>query len=218
VLPDHAPEARADAVGILRALGVDVIEEVRVEGVEPDAVHLTDGRAFPGRAVWCGGFVPARIAEDADLAAGARGEILVDGTLRSRTDARIFAAGDVARVEGQAHLRMGCVTAMPMGAHAAGSILAALHGRDAADFQFRFLLQCVSLGRRQGLVQRTDPFDRPLPRFYRGRSGAFIKEQINRFTVRALEWEQRLPGIYRWPRPPGAAARSPRERFSGAGS
>ncbi len=213
VLPDHAPAARVYAVGVLRALGVRLREETRVVAIERDAVHLADGEAIVGRPVWCAGFVPHPIAYDADLAAAPSGQILVDATLRSRSDPRIFAAGDVARVEGSAHLRMGCVTAMPMGAHAADSIVARLRGKEADAFRFRFLVQCLSLGRRQGLVQTVDPWDRALPRFFRGRTGAWIKERVCRLSVGALEWEQRLPGLYRWPRPPLQHGAPLRERL-----
>lgn len=204
VLPDHAPAARIYAVRVLEALGVQVTEGVRIAAIERDAVHLTGGDVITGRAVWCGGFVPTPIAEDSGLAAGPAGEILVDATLRSRSDPRIFAAGDVARVEGLSHLRMGCATAMPMGAHAADSILAALQGREPEPFRFRFLIRCMSLGRRQGLVQFTDPIDQAVPRFVGGRTGAWMKEQVSRLPVLGLRWEKRLPGLYRWPHPPAA--------------
>ena len=213
LLPDHAPGAQADAVAVLRSLGVRIVEHARVEAIDRDAVHLEDGREIPGRAVWCGGFVPVAIGDEAGLRTAPGGQLSVDATLRT-SDRRIFAAGDVARVEGMPHLRMGCATAMPLGAHAAKSILAELRGEGAPPFAFAFLVQCLSLGRKRGLIQRTDPWDRALDSFVRGRAGAFVKERISRFTVHALRWEQRVPGLYRWPQPPRAQRLALSERLS----
>jgi len=202
VLPDHTDGARRYAVEVLRRLGVRIVEHARVEAIERDAVHLADGRAIPGRAIWCGGFVPSPIGGDAGLRTAPGGQVLVDATLRTASDPRLFAAGDVARVEGMPWLRMSCAAAMPMGAHAAASILAALWGRAPEPFRFAWYAQALSLGRRRGLVQRTDPWDRPLARYYGGRMAALIKEQICRLPLRALRWEQRFPGLFRWPRSP----------------
>lgn len=122
------------------------------------------------------------LAADAGLALDATGRIAVDRTLRSTTEPTIFVAGDSAA----SSLRMACATAMPTGAHAAAGVLADLGSRPARPLGFRFYLQCISLGRTDGLIQLVHADDSPRPTVLTGRTAARAKEQVVRSTVRAL--------------------------------
>jgi NADH:ubiquinone reductase (H+-translocating) len=180
ILPGHSERSRQYVREVLATLGVTLHEETAVTAVDADAVHLADGRALPGQAIWCGGF--ARHAP-----------MTVDATLRT-SDARVFGAGDQVVVAGMPEVRMGCVTAMPLGAHAADALLAVLGGREPTPFSFGFPGQCVSLGRERAVIQLTDRLDRPTHRVVRGRTAAWIKELICRLTVFAF----RVPRAYAW--------------------
>ena len=75
-----------------------------------------------------------------------------------------------------------------------------------------FAIRCISLGRRDGLVQFVHGNDELRERVVAGRLGAWVKELIcwmTRFVVRnELRWGVRL---YRWPQPqPGLTDRSGR--------
>ena len=129
-------------------------------------------------------------------------QIIVDSHLRSLTHRNIFAAGDSAWIEGKSYQgqRMSCAFAMPMGAHAADNIARLLNGEDLKPFGFKFVTQCVSLGRKKGLIQFVTDDDRPLSKILTGKTGALIKELVSRYTVWMLRLEV-LFGfrLYTWP-------------------
>lgn len=66
-----------------------------------------------------------------------------------------------------------------------------------------FTIRCVSLGRRDGLVQFTDWNDAPLPKVWTGRRSVFVKEMICRMTYWVVKNELRTGlRLYRWPTSP----------------
>jgi NADH dehydrogenase FAD-containing subunit len=111
----------------------------------------------------------------------------------------VLVAGDAAHVDSTAPIRMACATAMPMGAHAADVVAAELQGREPEPFSFRYMIQCISLGRHNGLVQMVNADDSPRERIITGRTAALVKEIICRFTVWSMALERRPAGAYRWP-------------------
>ena len=122
--------------------------------------------------------------------------IAVGPALRSLSHAGIYAAGDAAASASPAagRLRMACATALPTGAHAARAGLADLRGEEAPPLRFRFHIQCISLGRRDGLVQRVHASDSPRRQILTGPPAAAVKEQIVRSTLGALRLAVRHPG------------------------
>src|SRR5262249_29207216 len=154
------------------------------------------------------GFRAPALARAAGLPVDVAGRVRVDPTLRvpGRPDA--FVVGDAAAARGDdgRMLRMACATAMPMGAHAAEEIARAREGASPRAFRVACAIGCVSLGRRDGLVQHVDATDRPRPTVGTGRRGALVKELVCRSTVVAIRAEARLRlPVYRWPVPPRAA-------------
>ena len=98
------------------------------------------------------------------------------------------AVGDTAAVperDGK-ELRMACAPAIPIGRHAADAIASRLRGRSAASFRFRYLLQCLSLGRRDGVIQFVHADDSPRNGVLTGRAAALLKETIVRGAARAV--------------------------------
>ncbi|MGI8448833.1 MAG: FAD-dependent oxidoreductase, partial [Streptosporangiaceae bacterium] len=125
--------------------------------------------------------------------------ISVGPALRSVSHPGIYAAGDAAASASPAagRLRMACATALPAGAHAARAVLADLRGGEAPPLRFRFHIQCISLGRRDGLVQRVHADDSPRRQILTGRPAAAVKEQVVHSTVRTLRLAVRHPGAAR---------------------
>jgi NADH dehydrogenase FAD-containing subunit len=82
---------------------------------------------------------------------------------------------------------MACKTAMPMGRRAADNLAAVLTGAAPRPFAFGDSGVCVSLGRRDGVIQHRAADGRHTG-VVRGRLGAWIKESVCRFTVRALRY------------------------------
>lgn len=186
-------------------LGVEFVEETTIVSLEAGRASLADGGLIPfDLCVWAGGFEAPPLARDAGLAVDLDGRALVDPALRALSHPEIFAAGDaaVATMPDGRTLRMGCVSAMPLGAHAGESLLRRLRGEEPEPFAFGFSIRCISLGRKDGLVQFVEPDDTPLPRVWTRRRAAIVKELICRMTYAVPRWEL-LTGLrlYRWPGP-----------------
>jgi len=179
------------AVAHVRAAlaGVAVHEQVRIERVEADALIVDGARVAVAAVVWCAGFVASPLAAAAGLAVDAQGRMLVDDTLAVPGLPWLFGAGDAAAPLGPvgAPLPMACKTAMPMAATAADNLLAALHGAAPHRFRFGDTGVCVSLGRRDGVIQHRGA-QGDSRGVTRGRVGAWVKESVCRFTLRALRF------------------------------
>lgn len=194
----------------LTALGVTLHESSAVSRVEAGRVVLADGRALAfDLCINAAGFVAPPLARHAGLTVNGRGQALIDGLLRSISHPDITVIGDAAAFAPTVGVstRMGCVTAMPMGYHAASVIAESLAGRTPEPFNFGYMARCLSLGRRRGLVQSVDVDDQPQARVITGRFGALVKELICRYTVWSLHIERRVTGLY--PVPKGRRAGQP---------
>jgi NADH:ubiquinone reductase (H+-translocating) len=138
----------------------------------------------------CTSFELSPIAWDAGLRVNERGQVIVDDHLQSG-DPSIYVVGDAAFVPGR---RMSCALALPMGAYVADL----LTGATREPFHMGFAVQCISLGRNDGIVQFVTPDDAPRDSAILGRPAAWVKELICRYTILSLKMETR--GVhYRWP-------------------
>ncbi len=184
---------RAHLQRVFDRLGIEVHTGARVTRVRPDAVVLADGRTIGAElTVWATGFVVPALATQSGLAVNGHGRILVDHTLRSRSHPEIYAVGDSAaarRVGGQ-ELRMACGTGLPTAQCAADAITARLGGREPKPLKFRYVIQCISLGRRDGLIQFVHADDSPHEMVLTGGSAARFKELV----VRGALWSAQRPG------------------------
>jgi hypothetical protein len=102
---------------------------------------------------------------------------------------------------------MSCQAAEPLGGGAADTILARLRGEQPRPFTMGFVGLCLSLGRRDGVVQFEHRDDTATRVSVGGRPGARIKELICRGTVFSLRLEARRPGATRLPAAFGDPAR-----------
>lgn len=186
-------------------LGVEILDDTGIAGLEPDRALLADGNTLPfGLCVWAGGFEAPALAREAGLAVDFAGRALIDPALRAQGHPEIFVAGDAAVAtlpDGRA-IRMGCVSAMPLGAHAGETVRRLLRGQEPEPFAFGFVIRCISLGRKDGLVQYVQPDDTPLPRVRTRLAARITKELICRMTYEVPRWELRTGArLYRWPGP-----------------
>ncbi|MCC7451453.1 MAG: FAD-dependent oxidoreductase [Anaerolineae bacterium] len=182
-------------------LGITVHEYAEIRQVQADQAVTTSGAILPfDLCVWTGGFMALPLAREAGLAVNECGQILTDPYLRAISQPHIFAAGDSANPAGSCNLpiRMSCYTALPMGAHVADSLAAVLQGKPPQPFGLRYVAQCVSLGRRVGLVSNVYPDDRAKNLVVTGWLGALVKEGIMRSIPITLSLERLLPGVYQW--------------------
>ncbi len=182
---------------VFARLGIEVIENISIDHLTANVAHSTDGRVLSfDSCLWTGAFSVPKLASDAGLPVDKSGRLLVDGTLRVLNHPNIYAAGDAAATG----LRMACATALPIGAYVADHLAACVTGEAApAPFQFGYMIQCISLGRRDGLVQPVKSDDSPREYIITGRASALIKEFICRYTLWSLHQERRWPGFFSWP-------------------
>lgn len=193
-------------------LGVEVREHQQVVSIEAQCARLADRSVVPfDVCVWAGGFVAAPLLADSGFEVDGRGRALTDATLRVRGGAPIWIAGDCAAPRGAqgSELIMGCKTALPMGAHAADNVRRMLAGKPERPFGWRDAGYCLSLGRADGVISPLGADGAPTSWSVRGGIGAFVKERVNRYTIRSLHWERRGSFSYRWPKPAAARAQLP---------
>ncbi|QDY78347.1 NAD(P)/FAD-dependent oxidoreductase [Streptomyces qinzhouensis] len=190
VAAGHPTRSRTHIHKALSDLGVRVEEGTAVPG--PEAVDAD-------AVVWSASMVPnTGLAAAAGLVLDpATGRIAVDAGLRSVSHPEIYAAGDAAAAHSAAAgaLRMGCATALPTGSRAASSIISGIRGDQPGPLKFTYVVQCVSLGRRDGVIQFVRGDDSPRSRSLTGRPAARFKEQIVRSTIRTLRLARRAPGL-----------------------
>lgn len=200
-----APGGRRAVARTLDRLGVQVREDARVQRVEAGRVVLGDATELAADVtVWAGAFSVPDLARRSGLPVDASGRLRTDEALVCPGRPEIVGVGDAVAPPDQVagHIRMSCQAALPMGAHGADTVLAQLDGRRPEPLSMAFLLQCVSLGRGAGVVQFVRKDDSPRSLALRGRTGAFVKEQVCRYTVR---WVRDKAGSYRWQRGPQPA-------------
>ncbi|WP_062983419.1 NAD(P)/FAD-dependent oxidoreductase [Nocardia anaemiae] len=175
--------ARDHVRRVLERLGVEIRSDAKVIEVTPEGVRLADGAVVGAAAtVWTAGFGVPELARRSGLAVDGHGRVLTDETLRSISHPDVYAAGDAAVIAGPGgrELRMACATALPTGKYAADAVVARLAGRAPRELRFRYFFQCISLGRRDGVIQFLHADDSPGRTVLTGRTAAWFKEQIVR--------------------------------------
>ena len=79
-----------------------------------------------------------------------------------------------------------------MGERAAKTVAARIGGMSADAFEFSYSFRCVSLGRKDGLIQFVDSRDRPVEQVWTGERGAVWKEYICRRTLAGIGFDSDL--------------------------
>ncbi|MBF6455282.1 NAD(P)/FAD-dependent oxidoreductase [Nocardia cyriacigeorgica] len=167
-------------------LVITVHEHTDITRVERDGVVAVDGRTIRSQlTVWTAGFAAHPIAAASTLEVSGSGQIVVDDTMRSISHPDVYAVGDAALASGKngVPLRMSCASGVPSAQYAADVIAARLAGRAVPRNEIGYSAQCISLGRRDGIVQWVTPDDRPKSSAVTGRSAARLKEFICKSAV-----------------------------------
>ncbi|MEU7938205.1 NAD(P)/FAD-dependent oxidoreductase [Microbispora bryophytorum] len=176
-----SPKGREHLRKVLGTLGVTVHEHATVTGVEAERVLTADGTAVPAAVtVWTTGFAVHPIAKATSLEVTGTGQIVVDGTMRSVSHPDVYAIGDAAMAMGPGNkpLRMSCASGTPAAWQAADAIAARLTGGKLPNAPIRYFNQCISLGRKEGLIQYVTADDRAVRAVLTGWPAAVYKELV----------------------------------------
>ncbi|MER7947275.1 FAD-dependent oxidoreductase [Streptomyces sp. NPDC096079] len=178
-------KGRAHVRKVLTGLGVTAYEHTEVTAVEEGRVTTTTGPVPAAVTVWTTGFAVHPIARATTLEVTDTGRIVVDATMRSVSHPDVYAVGDAALAMGPGDkpLRMSCASGAPMAWQAADAIAARLTGRKLPKTQPRYFNQCISLGRKEGLIQYVTADDRAVRAALTGRFAAGYKELVCKGAV-----------------------------------
>ncbi|GAA3424062.1 FAD-dependent oxidoreductase [Streptosporangium nondiastaticum] len=167
--------------GALDRLGITVHDHADITRVDADGALTGTGAKIPAQVtVWTAGFTVHPIAAATTLQVSDTGRIIVDAGMRSVSHPDVYAVGDPALAQGAGGrpLRMSCASANPMAWLAADVIAARLTGRTVPQTTIGYSVQCISLGRRDGIIQRVTPDDQVTSTVITGRTAARLKEMI----------------------------------------
>lgn len=135
VLPTFPKRMRERFAAILAERGIAVRTDARVARVAPDALRFEDGAELPlDEILWTTRAAPAPWLRETGLALDEGGFIRVGPTLESVSHPGVFAAGDVAAVEGHRLPRSG-VYAVRQGPALADNLRRSLTGRPLAPYK-----------------------------------------------------------------------------------
>lgn len=176
-----SPKGRRHLRHVFDKLAITVHENTAVTGVETDHVTTADDTSVPAAVtVWTTGFAVHPIARATALEVSGTGRIVVDATMRSVSHPDVYAVGDAAMAMGPGDkpLRMSCASGAPAAWQAADSIAARLTGGKLPNTPLRYFNQCISLGRKEGLIQYVTADDRSVRAALTGRLAAVYKELV----------------------------------------
>jgi NADH:ubiquinone reductase (H+-translocating) len=213
---DLSAAGQAHLRAVFARRNIALLEGVRVERLEAGRLLTSGGQTIPFDAcLWTAGLVAPPLAREGGLPVNSRGQVQVDSMLRVPGYEAVSVVGDSAAVElPWGALRMGCVSAMPMGAYAADRLAADLTGKPVEHFRFGFIIRCISLGRRDGLVQMVTADDTPAARIITGWRAALVKEFIGLGTAWAIRIARYLPRSFAWSQPDSTVAAADKQAYA----
>lgn len=175
-----SPKGAGHLRKVFTKLRITAHEHADVTAVHADRVTTTEGDIPAAVTIWTTGFAVHPIARATALETADNGQIVVDSTMRSTSHPDVYAIGDAALVAGPGGkpLRMSCASGVPTAWQAADAIAARLTGAELPTISARYFNQCVSLGRKEGLIQYVTADDRAVSAALTGRVAALYKELV----------------------------------------
>ncbi len=190
--PGLSESAKVYVRRTMARLGVDVREHVAVTQVQDHLAQTSVGELPFEVCLWAGPFVAPPLARESGLAVNAQGQILVDRYLQSASNPDVYAVGDAAWLsESETPVRMACASATVIAAHAADNLTAMLQDRPQVPFQMSFNAKCVSLGRKDAVVDWVHSDDTPKNKIWTGQKAVLVKEMICRMVPFVIGNERR---------------------------
>ncbi|MET9096275.1 FAD-dependent oxidoreductase [Streptomyces cyaneofuscatus] len=175
-----SPKGRRHLHKVCDRLGITVHEHTTVTAVAADHITTASSVIPASVTIWTTGFAVHPIARATALKIDTTGRIEVDDTMRSLSHPDVYAIGDAALVMGPNNkpLRMSCASGVPTAWQAADSIASRLTGTKPTTVPLRYFNQCISLGRKDGLIQYVTADDQSRPAALTGKTAALYKELV----------------------------------------
>ncbi|MFD4593317.1 NAD(P)/FAD-dependent oxidoreductase [Streptomyces rubiginosohelvolus] len=175
-----SPKGARHLQKVFSNLRITAHEHTTVTAVHADRVTTPQGDIPAAVTIWTTGFAVHPIARATTLETGDTGQIVVDATMRSVSHPDVYAIGDAALVAGPGDkpLRMSCASGIPTAWQAADAIAARLTDSKLPTISARYFNQCISLGRKEGLIQYVTADDRAVSAALTGRLAALYKELV----------------------------------------
>lgn len=152
VLAPYPPDLRERARADLARFGVEVYTGTKVQRIGRDTVEIAGGAPIRTHTViWAAGIRAGPVAAHLGLPTGRSGRIRVDSTLTVVGHSGVFAAGDVALVEGAEHLPQVAQAAIQEGEHAAENVLRARGSEPLLPFVYRDKGTMATIGRSRAV-------------------------------------------------------------------
>jgi NADH:ubiquinone reductase (H+-translocating) len=144
---------RRYALRQLKQRGVDVRTGTTISAVSPGSVTLADGTELASDiTVWAAGVAAPDLVKDLGLEQGWHGLLATGPDLRVHGQDRIFAAGDIALIDGTPVGQL-AQPAIQQGRHAAANIRRLMAGEPTTKFRYFDKGTMATIGRRSAVVQ-----------------------------------------------------------------
>jgi NADH dehydrogenase len=154
VLTTFPGDLRASARGQLQHLGVEVLEETRVTGIDARGVSLADGRIDAGTVIWAAGVAASPLGQSlgAPLDRVGRVQVLPDLSIPGHPE--VFVVGDLAALNGKdGRLLPGVApVAQQQAAHAAANIVRAIEAQPSRAFEYFDWGNLATIGRAAAIA------------------------------------------------------------------
>src|SRR3954454_21597494 len=158
IMPEIPPSLAEFTTTELRARGIEVHTNTRVNSVEEAAVELSSGERIPTRTLcWTAGVKPPAVSRELGLPLTPQGRIDCDEYTRVRGLENVWAVGDTAAIPDPAQKRKApspptAQHALRQGKVAADNVAAALGNGRLRKFKYRTLGVFVDLGRNEAVA------------------------------------------------------------------
>ncbi len=160
VLPTYSEDLSHSAERQLRKLGVEVMDNCMVSGVEPNRIHFGNGSLEASVILWAAGVAASPLGKMLDAPLDRAGRVLVEPDLTVPGHPEVFVVGDMASVKQADGKPVPGVApaAIQMGEFAARTILEEVRtgrwrARDGAAFHYFDKGSLATIGRNAGIAQ-----------------------------------------------------------------
>jgi NADH:ubiquinone reductase (H+-translocating) len=152
VLPPYPPDLSEKAKRQLERLGVSVMLQKKVTGIDANGVQLGAERIEAKTVLWAAGVASSPLGRSLGVPLDRAGRVRVEADLSVPGHPEIFVAGDLAALPGTKPVPAIAPAAKQMGKHAALNVLLSLKDQRTKSFRYRDYGQLATIGRAAAVV------------------------------------------------------------------